>query len=245
MSTTIVIPEATYERLQRHATPFIDTPSSVIERLLDAYESGQSGQPKGSHLPEIGPHALSSSARFETDCAQKTRTTTGTAEDVYVNYGHGSEWRQWDDAREYGFICAGGGNRFSGPLFELTPTERLWVYVPRHGYVGVARIIGSPQRAREFIVSTPEGDRQPIIQVLGRYANDIEHLDNPVRCEYFVPVQWIQTVSLEEAEHHTDDFSNPAIVCRPKSLKWKSTLERLKKRFSDYNREIKSLSAPQ
>lgn len=34
----IRIPDSVYERLQKHATPFVDTPATVIEKLLNAYE---------------------------------------------------------------------------------------------------------------------------------------------------------------------------------------------------------------
>ena len=43
MMPSIDIPETTFKRLQALATPFVDTPVSVIERLLDTYE-GQHGQ---------------------------------------------------------------------------------------------------------------------------------------------------------------------------------------------------------
>lgn len=38
MSPVIRIPESTYKRLQKLATPFVDKPSDVIDRLLDEYE---------------------------------------------------------------------------------------------------------------------------------------------------------------------------------------------------------------
>jgi hypothetical protein len=40
VSTVIRIPENTYSRLQALAQPFVDTPASVIGRLLDYYEQG-------------------------------------------------------------------------------------------------------------------------------------------------------------------------------------------------------------
>ena len=35
---TITVQQATYERLQSHAQPFVDTPEDVINRVLDAFE---------------------------------------------------------------------------------------------------------------------------------------------------------------------------------------------------------------
>ncbi|RYD85660.1 MAG: hypothetical protein EOP84_01770 [Verrucomicrobiaceae bacterium] len=39
MSTPIELPEALFKRLQRYAVPFVDTPVSVIERIVDFYEA--------------------------------------------------------------------------------------------------------------------------------------------------------------------------------------------------------------
>lgn len=42
MSKVIRVEDEIFGRLQNHAEPFVDTPSSVIERLLNYYESSQS-----------------------------------------------------------------------------------------------------------------------------------------------------------------------------------------------------------
>lgn len=39
MNTTLEIPPALFERLQKHAIPLVDTPVTVIERLTDHYEA--------------------------------------------------------------------------------------------------------------------------------------------------------------------------------------------------------------
>jgi hypothetical protein len=156
--------------------------------------------------------------------------------DVYVNYGLFRDgWRVWDDARRYGFLCAGGGRCFSDPLTTITELDRLWVYVPGHGYVGVAYATGPVRRASEFTVNTDDGNR-PIMKVLGGpYANDKEDIDDPELCEYFLPVRWAQTVALEMAlGGNVEYFSNPNIVCRPQDPRWTRTLELLKKEFPKY-----------
>lgn len=48
MSKVIRIEDEIFGRLQNHAEPFVDTPSSVIEKLLNYYESSQS-QPEMAH----------------------------------------------------------------------------------------------------------------------------------------------------------------------------------------------------
>ena len=46
MSIVIRISEQAYERLQKLATPFVDTPSVVIDRLLDFYEKRETPNPQ-------------------------------------------------------------------------------------------------------------------------------------------------------------------------------------------------------
>jgi hypothetical protein len=41
MMPVVRISDSVFERLQTHAKPFVDTPASVIERLLDFYEAGR------------------------------------------------------------------------------------------------------------------------------------------------------------------------------------------------------------
>ncbi|MGI8911125.1 MAG: T4SS efffector SepA family protein [Rubrobacteraceae bacterium] len=72
MSPVIRISDATYERLQNIARPFVDTPAIVIERLLDKYEANgvetssdtnpsKDGQPQTKivHLDPNSPESLS------------------------------------------------------------------------------------------------------------------------------------------------------------------------------------------
>jgi len=56
MSPVIRISDGTYERLQRHAVPFVDTPETVIGRLLEFYESHEQSQ---SGAPKARPRAAS------------------------------------------------------------------------------------------------------------------------------------------------------------------------------------------
>lgn len=44
MEKQILIPEALFQRLQKHAVPFVDTPPMVIERMVDFFESHNGSQ---------------------------------------------------------------------------------------------------------------------------------------------------------------------------------------------------------
>ena len=75
--------------------------------------------------------------------------------EYYVSYGGFS----WNDAREYGFVCAGDGSWYSNSLKSLSPGDRIWVNIPRTGYVGVGRVTEQRKRVTEFEVDTPTGRR--------------------------------------------------------------------------------------
>lgn len=61
--------------------------------------------------------------------------------EYYVLFGEGS--RNWEDARKYGFISAGGGSWYSKTLSLLSPGDRVWVNIPHTGYVGVDSLLQS------------------------------------------------------------------------------------------------------
>ncbi len=154
--------------------------------------------------------------------------------EFYCSFGHG-KGRSWTDAVQYGFICGGGGAWYSRTLQLLSPGDRVWVKVPGSGFVGVGRATGRAQPAATFKVATPAGDA-PVLEVAKGGTYHREFLNDPERCEYFVPVQWLQTVTLETAVQEIGLFGNQNTVCKPTAPKWRFTVERLKERFPEFNR---------
>lgn len=154
--------------------------------------------------------------------------------EFYASFGEG-ESRSWADAIEYGFICGGGGAWYSKTLNLLNPGDRVWVKVPGYGFVGVGRAAGRAQPAADFRVITPEGE-MPVLDVAKRGGYHREFVNDPERCEYFVPVRWLQTVPLENSFQEIGLFGNQNTVCKPTTPKWRSTVERLKERFPDFDK---------
>ncbi|AXK72682.1 hypothetical protein DWG18_10620 [Lysobacter sp. TY2-98] len=149
--------------------------------------------------------------------------------EYYANYGDLSH-RCWDDARNYGFISAGGGSWFSRTLNLLEPGGRVWVNSPGVGYLGVGVVRGRPVPAREFEVSTSQGMRKYLD--VGRVSDAMRATaDDPERTEYFVPVEWIATVSEAQAVRETGLFGNQNSAAKPKSPDWPTTVDRLKAAF--------------
>jgi len=161
--------------------------------------------------------------------------------EFYSSYGV-SEVRSWDDAVAYGFICGGGGAWYSRTLQLLNPGDRVWVRVPGTGFVGVGRVTGHSQRASTFKVITPDG-KQPVLDVALRGNYHREYLDDPERCEYFVPIQWLQTVTLENAVYEIGQFGNQNTVCKPTTPKWRSTVESLKRKFPNFDQNSTSMGS--
>jgi hypothetical protein len=109
------------------------------------------------------------------------------------------------------------------------------VKAPEFGFIGVARVTGRAQPVTTFKVMTPTGE-VPILDVAqgGKYHS--QFVDDPERCEFFVPVRWLQTVSLEKAVKGIGLFGSQHSVCKPTTPKWRFTVDRLKKEFPDFDK---------
>jgi hypothetical protein len=143
--------------------------------------------------------------------------------EFYASLGRG---RNWDCARKYGYISAGGKDWYSRRLDLLEPEERVWVNIPGHGYAGVAIVKEKRVQADDFMVHTDKGEK-PITSVEDCDPKIIEMGSS----EYLVRVEWKHSVPLGEAVKESGFFGYRGTVCRPKDPKWKFTLERLKAKW--------------
>lgn len=151
--------------------------------------------------------------------------------EYYVSYGG----RSWSDAVKYGFISGGGGSWYSQTLKLLKPDDLVWVKIPKTGYVGVGRVTESVQAAKDFRVNTLGGERI-VLDVLQNADKYRQNADDPELSEYFVRVQWLDTVPETEAVNAVGMFGNQNTVCQPTTPKWRHTVERLKTRFTNWDR---------
>jgi len=154
--------------------------------------------------------------------------------EYYASFGH-DDYRDWEDARRYGFISAGGGRWFTNTLALLVPGARVWVNVPGRGYVGVCEVENRVVKIDQFMVKLDDGSEVAITQAPLHAAKMKEsagqNADNDDKAEYLVRVKWILTVPLNQAVHEVGFFGNQNSVCRPTAPKWNHTVERLKQRF--------------
>jgi Endonuclease NucS C-terminal domain len=170
--------------------------------------------------------------------ANVAMTTKGKGEkepwngEYYVSFGDMSA-RNWEDARQYGFISAGGGSWYSQTLKMLSPGDRVWVKIPGVGYVGVGRVTEAVRPGKEFTVQTADGER-PVLDVIQFGERYKENADDLEKAEYFVRVNWIETVPDAKAINEVGLFGNQNTVCQPSTPKWRHTVERLKTYFKKW-----------
>jgi hypothetical protein len=68
--------------------------------------------------------------------------------------------------------------------------------------------------------------RLEVLETSGNYTNFSE-LDED-NAEYLVPIEWITSLPMNNAFSETGLFGNQNSVCKPTTLKWSHTIDRLK-----------------
>jgi hypothetical protein len=117
--------------------------------------------------------------------------------------------------RRYGFVAAGGGVRYSGPLQRLLqPGDRLVVYQKQAGYVGYGKATTPAIMARDFTTDAGPLLDRPLAQPGLSHDRDDANL-----AEYVVGVNWIKAVPISEAKWADGMFANQNIVCKLRDAK--------------------------
>ena len=147
--------------------------------------------------------------------------------EYYANFGADQSYR-WEDGRKFGFTYASGGVWYTQTLRVLDVGDRVWVTIPKTGFVGVGIVEGEAQPVTDFTVSI-DGQNVPITEVEteGNYLAD----GDGENCAWFVPIKWTHTVPEKEALREVGFFGNQNSVAKPKSEKWDHTVRTLKSRW--------------
>ena len=147
--------------------------------------------------------------------------------DWYVAFGEEAGERSWNDARRYGFVSGGGGMWFSRTLKNLPIGARIFVHIPKTGYVGVGTVSGE---ARRFDETEVEHDGRAMrltdLPLEGRYRHEGDDEDD--RAEWAVPIDWAHTVPREQAVWRAGMFANQNTAAR---LRQKFTIEQVSEAF--------------
>lgn len=145
-------------------------------------------------------------------------------QDWYVSFGEESGIRNWEDAREHGFVSAGGGEWFSRTLRRLPIDGRVFVHIPGVGYVGVGTVTGEARPFDEAVLD----DGVLLAQQPLRANYEHSPLPGEDHREYVVPVRWQQTRPRSEAFWVKGMFANQNSACK---LRNRFTLEQLATAF--------------
>ncbi|MEH6446020.1 MAG: hypothetical protein V7784_19175 [Oceanospirillaceae bacterium] len=150
-------------------------------------------------------------------------------EEFYVSFGHDSE-RHWDDAKKYGYISGGRGLWYSKTLAMLSEGDRVWVNIPKTGYVGVGEVIGEKTRLEEYRFAEQDNKNLLELDTKGDYHSFASLEDNDA--EYLVPVRWLHTTALTSPFTEIGLFGNQNTACKPTTPKWSHTVSRLKQAWN-------------
>lgn len=160
--------------------------------------------------------------------AKKGKRALWNGQDWYVNFGtHG---RDWEDGRKLGFVSAGGSARSSGTLRTIPAGDRVNVYVPGSGYVGVGVTLAEAKRLDAAHIQR-DGEWFPLDEeeLSGSYRHvEPGQVATEDVSEWVLPVRWLAAVPLAEAFTEAGMFYNPNTSCK---LRQEFTLARLADHF--------------
>jgi len=147
--------------------------------------------------------------------------------DFYISLGE-CEYRNWADCQKYGFVSGGQGKWYSQTLKLLFPGARVFVNIPKTGYVGVGIVKDSAVPVKDFKISLNEQE-VPILSAPTVAPKMDENADNLDLSEYLVRVEWIKTVPKNEAYWEKGLFAIQHTACRMTSS---FTIEKLAQHFA-------------
>lgn len=179
---------------------------------------------------ESGTRFLSRAWMIDPNDAAESTSPRRTQEpwngEYYVSFGDG-QGRAWEDARTLGFISAGGGVWYTRTLNQLKPGDRVWVNIPRVGYVGVGRV-SSPAKRADKVTFSKDGHHKTIFHLSTLAEYHKQYIDDDDNAEYIVKVEWEKAVTATHAISEVGFFGNQNSVCKPTTPKWPHTVDRLK-----------------
>lgn len=213
--------DAATERIVRFLNEDFGVPINVV--FFRHFEDNEAKYLARSWLVEHEGQQPAASASVR---QTKTRETWNGS-DWYVSFGEDSGTRQWADGQKYGFVSGGGGKWFSQTLKNLPIGARVFVHIPKSGYVGVGTVIGE---ARRFDQTTVEVGGIPTslasLPLAGTYRHEGDSEDE--YAEWAVPVEWTYTVPREQALWKNGMFANQNTAAK---LRQKFTIEHVTDAF--------------
>ncbi|ODQ90651.1 hypothetical protein BFG51_04570 [Dietzia alimentaria] len=137
--------------------------------------------------------------------------------DWYISFGEADAGRSWEDAEKYGFVSAGGGKWFSRTMKNPPVGARVFVCIPKTGYVGVGQVLGEAKRFVDATVQIDEDERRLAdLPLAGDYRHPGDDTDDD-NAEWVIPVAWERTVPRSQAFWKPGMFANQNSASRLRS----------------------------
>lgn len=131
--------------------------------------------------------------------------------------------RDWEMNKQYSFLSAGGGPRWMKAIKKLKPGDKVFAYIKGEGYVGhgIVKEEAVPVTEYEF-----EGEKlMDSLPEEHPWKIPPEKVEN---AEWMAKIEWLKTVSKENAKWIINGFANQNVVCK---LRDKRTFDFLVKAF--------------
>ncbi len=135
--------------------------------------------------------------------------TTDGARIFYVNVGEGPS-RNWDDCRQFGFLAAGGGRKWSKQLEKIKTGDMVIAYLKGYGYVGIGKVVTASTPATKFMVNGVPIRELPLVNDTIRSIKRFSKENG----EYLIGVDWQSAVPREQAAWQANaGLYTTALVC--------------------------------
>jgi hypothetical protein len=147
-------------------------------------------------LPEAAEYQVSirEEAISRREIARESGEPTGY---WFMNTGDGSnEGRSWEDCKKYGFMLAGGGEKWIRDAQKLKVGDKLFAYLSGHGYVGFGVVTAEAVPMKDFV---PAGQSKPILELPLTARVQRDRMNDPGRADWCAAVRWIRAVDRDKA----------------------------------------------
>lgn len=143
----------------------------------------------------------------------------------YVNVGDGGT-RCWEDCRQYGYLSAGQGAKYSDQIRTLEKGDIVAAYLTGKGYVGIGRVIEKAVRENSFLINGK------LLRNHKLRLSNISLNSNNENSEYMVRVDWIRSVDRDEAKWRAGKKLFSSRLIRASLANQAKTLEFLEQEFN-------------
>lgn len=116
---------------------------------------------------------------------------------LFMNTGDDTnEGRSWEDCRKYGFMLAGGGERWINFAKKLKVGDKVFAYKTEYGFVGLGVVTKEAVPFKDFV---PEGQTKPLSQLPLTAKYQRERMNDPERWDLCAGVRWIKALPADDA----------------------------------------------